>query len=564
MDRSSKTLLELVRGILDDLDVETVLIRVLDASRSLTGARYAALGVLDAKRQRLERFITVGIDEQTRRAIGLLPTGRGVLGELIKHPTPLRTADVGRHPHSYGFPVNHPAMSTFLGVPILIDGAPYGNLYLTEKEDGSEFSDDDEAAVMALSEYAAVAIVHARSYSGVEKERASLAQTVEALRATTDITRAVAGEDRLETILGMIAKRGRALVGASTLLIELVERHELVVAAAAGAVGGDVLGDRVKAEGTVAETALRTRETQWLSDQRTLISFSEHGAGKLGLKPVDGLIVPMIFRGEARGALVALDREDGMAFTKADQRLLEAFADSAAMAVGTAQSAAAERHRQSIAATEAERARWARELHDDTLQALAALKIGLGSARRANQSRLEHAVDDAVGELQTTIDNLRAIIADVRPGSLDELGIEPALEDLARRFERRGLRAEMVVDLDYERKRAPTRLAPELETAIYRTVQEALNNALKHSGSDHACVRLNEDNGMVRVSVVDEGSGLDEASGDEGFGLTGMRERVTLVGGMLNISSQPGSGVTVTAEFPVQRRSSSGNVSGHG
>lgn len=242
MDPSSKTLLELVRGILDELDVETVLVRVLEASRALTGARYAAVGVLDARRERLERFITVGIDEQTRRAIGPLPTGRGVLGELIQNPTPLRTDNVGNHPHSYGFPINHPPMSTFLGVPILIDEEPYGNLYLTEKEGGAEFTDDDENAVMALSEYAAVAIMHARSYAGVERERASLVQTVEALRATTDITRAVAGEDRLETILEMIAKRGRALVGASSLLIELTERQELVVAAAAGDVGTEVLG----------------------------------------------------------------------------------------------------------------------------------------------------------------------------------------------------------------------------------------------------------------------------------------------------------------------------------
>jgi signal transduction histidine kinase len=555
MDSSSKILLDLVRGIVDDLDLETVLVRVLEASRALTGARYAALGVLDARREQLEQFITVGIDEDSRRAIGPLPTGRGVLGELIKHPVPLRTANVGSHPHSYGFPVNHPPMRTFLGVPILIDGDPYGNLYLTEKAGGVEFTDDDEDAVMALGRYAAVAIVHVRSYAVVEKERASLAQTVEALRATTDITRAVAGEDRLETILEMIAKRGRALVGASSLLIELIDRNELVVAAAAGEVGAQVLGERVPVEGTVAETAMRTRETQWLSDQLTLTRFTERGAGQLGLQPADGLIVPMTFRGEARGALVALDREDGLAFTSSDQRLLEAFADSAAMAVGTAQSAAVERRRQSLAATEAERARWARELHDETLQALAGLRIGLGAARRVeDQARLAQAVDDAVGELQITIDNLRAIIADVRPGSLDELGVQPALEDLVGRIERRGLRVEMVVDLDYEQKRWPTRLVPELETAIYRTIQEALNNVFKHSGSDHAVVKLTESRGLVRITVDDEGRGLDETAVKEGFGVTGMRERASLLGGSLKITSRPGTGVTVTAEFPVERR----------
>jgi signal transduction histidine kinase len=554
MDPSAKTLLDVVRGILDDLDAETVLVRVLEAARSLTGAQYAALGVLDPKLERLERFITVGIDEQSRDAIGPLPTGRGVLGELIQHPTPLRSPDIGRHRHSYGFPTDHPPMSTFLGVPILIDGTPYGNLYLTEKAEGAEFTQDDEEAAVALSEYAAVAIVHARSYAGVEQERASLAQTVEALRATTDITRAVAGEDRPDAILEMIAKRGRALVGASALLIELVDRHELVVAAAAGVVGSDVVGRRVPAEGTVAATAMRTRETQWLSDQLTLNRFSQHGAGRLGLDPIDGLIVPMIFRGEARGALVALDREDGVPFSSSEQRLLEAFADSAAMAVGTAQSAADERRRQAIAATEAERGRWARELHDETLQALAGLRIGLASARRVDDHpRLQQAVDAAIGEIQASIENLRALIADVRPGSLDELGVGPALEDLARRFRRRGLEVELVPELDHEQGPDPTRLAPELETAIYRTVQEALNNVLKHSGSSHATVNLAATGDLARVTITDDGRGLGSEARHEGFGITGMRERATLLGGVLKITSEPDQGVKVCAEFPIRR-----------
>ena len=106
---------------------------MLDAARELTGAQYAALGVLDEPGEQLVRFLTRGIDEPTRRLIGPLPTGRGVLGELIRHPAPLRLGDVGSHPYSYGFPVGHPPMSSFLGVPIVVDGRPFGNVYLTEK-----------------------------------------------------------------------------------------------------------------------------------------------------------------------------------------------------------------------------------------------------------------------------------------------------------------------------------------------------------------------------------------------------------------------------------------------
>ncbi len=562
MNPPSQTLLELVRGILGDLDLDTVLIRVLEASRELTGARFAALGVLDSTREHLDRFLTVGIDEQTRQRIGPLPTGRGVLGELISHPSPLRLTDVGSHPHSYGFPVNHPPMHAFLGVPVLIADVPYGNLYLTEKADGTEFTAAEETAIVQLAAYAAVAIEHARRYAGVERERAALAQTVDALQATTDITRALAGENQLDVILETIAERGRALVGATSLLIELIDQRELVLAAAAGAVPADMFGRRLQLEDTVAGAAIRTRETQRLSEPLNHDRFSQYGAGQLGLDPNDGLVVPMIFRGEVRGALVALDREDGLPFTGAQQRLLESFADSAAMAVGTAQSAADERRRRGIAAAEVERARWARELHDDTLQSLAGLRLGLASARRtADPTRLQEAVDTALDELQAGIESLRALIADVRPGALDELGIEAALEDLARRFEHRGVEVALSTELEHERGREPNRLAPELETAIYRTVQEALNNVIKHSGATRASVDLADAGGTVRLSVRDNGRGFNPSTRQDGFGLVGMRERANLAGGVLKVSSEPGAGAEITAEFPVTRLGSAGGSS---
>src|ERR1700742_3207687 len=144
MDQHRLTrLVDVGRSLVTELDPEAVLQRLLEAARELTGARYAAIGVLDERREQLERFLTAGIDEETHRAIGDLPRGRGVLGALINDPRPLRLADVGMHPQSYGFPVAHPEMNTFLGVPILIDGRAWGNLYLTEKDDG-EFTDDDE------------------------------------------------------------------------------------------------------------------------------------------------------------------------------------------------------------------------------------------------------------------------------------------------------------------------------------------------------------------------------------------------------------------------------------
>src|ERR1700759_1324114 len=164
MDQATRGVLRVARSVLEQLDTDQVLDRVLDAACELTGARYAALGVLDESRNSLARFLTRGIDEDDRRVIGALPTGRGVLGELIRNPRPLRMTDVGSHPYSYGFPVGHPPMGSFLGVPILIGGEPYENLSLTEKQGAEEFTEDDEEAVILLAEFAGVAIDHARRF----------------------------------------------------------------------------------------------------------------------------------------------------------------------------------------------------------------------------------------------------------------------------------------------------------------------------------------------------------------------------------------------------------------
>jgi signal transduction histidine kinase len=206
-------------------------------------------------------------------------------------------------------------------------------------------------------------------------------------------------------------------------------------------------------------------------------------------------------------------------------------------------------------ATEQERRRWARELHDETLQGLGALRLGLSTARRTDDAeRWRAAVDDAVLQLDTEIANLRGIIADVRPAALDELGVAAALESLVDRMRSRGLDVQLTVDLDFEAGRSDTRHAEDLETAIYRIVQESLNNALEHAGTDAVVVVVAEADGTIAVRVTDEGRGFDTASKSPGFGLVGIRERAGLLGGAAEIDSAPGVGTTVTARLPVSRR----------
>ncbi len=277
-------MLEVARSVLAELDLETVLERVLEAARGLTDARYAALGVLDESRSELARFLTLGIDEAERAEIGDLPRGRGVLGELIERPEPLRLAQVGRHPRSWGFPPGHPPMNAFLGVPIVVRGLPYGNLYLAEKVGGAEFSAEDEDAVVLLAEFAGVAIDHAGRYTGARTRQDELERTIATLDATTQITKAVGGETDLGVVLELIAKRGRALVSARALLVELAHGGELEVATAAGEFPAELVGERFPLAETVASAALRTRRTQRLEDELNRTRFDQHGLGRFGLE----------------------------------------------------------------------------------------------------------------------------------------------------------------------------------------------------------------------------------------------------------------------------------------
>jgi signal transduction histidine kinase len=543
VDPTARRLVTILHELLDVDELEEVLRRVLSAAQELTGARYAALGVLNEKRDALARFITVGIGEAERQAIGDLPLGRGVLGELITDPRMLRLAEVSGHPRSYGFPPGHPMMKTFLGAPIVIRGVVYGNIYLTEKAGGVEFGDEDQELVSTLAEYAAIGIHHARALDNLESRRGELERTVAALGATSEISRALAGEVDLDPILELVATRGRALVAARALVILLPDHDGLRVSHAAGELPDDVVG-RTLAQSSVPSDVM---------DSRWIRRPDEDG---LALKAQASLYVPLLFRGRNLGMLVALDRlTGGPRFSSADEQVLTSFATIAAAAVGTAQTLSAERQRERTAAAEAERQRWARELHDETLQGVAAVRVMLAFSRRADEAELRATVAKAADDLQGEVDRLRDIIHDVRPSSLDDLGLMAAMEALVARHGHDGgpaLRLE--VDLDYEAGHAPDPLHSEVETAIYRIAQEALTNALKHAEAQTVEISVAEIEGEIGVRVRDDGRGYDARASTTGFGLVGMRERVELLDGRLRVQSVPGEGTTIEARVPARHR----------
>ncbi len=351
LNRSTPAILTIARDVLGKHDVAEITRRVLEVARDFTGAAYAAFGVIgeqDPERlsaPRLAEFIPVGIDERTRRGLEL-PIGLGVLAELIHNPVPLRLADLSSHPRSYGFPPGHPQMRTFLGVPVFVDGRPFGNIYLTEKAGEAEFTQEDEQTIVALAELAGAAIGSAERLTTARERREELERAVARLEATTRITDAIGDETNLDVILELVAKRGRALVAARVLLIELRYGEELVIAAAAGEAPPGLVGKRIPLEGAFVEQAIRDRHEVRVEDERSLIHFNQVGVGLLGVRAEAGLVVPLVFRDHAFGALIAVDRQtDGPAFSIDDAQLLDAFATSAATAVAVAQSVAADAER---------------------------------------------------------------------------------------------------------------------------------------------------------------------------------------------------------------------------
>ena len=543
-------LLEVGQALVAELDIKRLLYRVLEVARELTGARYAALGVLDDRRERLERFLTVGIDAAAHAAIGDLPRGNGILGVLISDPRPLRLHDVGEHPQSYGFPLDHPPMRTFLGVPIVIRGQAYGNLYLTEKEHG-DFDEGDEQAVVVLAGWAAIAIENARLYRDVRSRRDELERTVTALETTTAIARAVGGETDLQRILELIAKRGRALVAARAMLIELADGADLVIQAVAGELDAAMVGERIPIEGSLGGQVLTSRRAERLADAPARLRFRL--AERVGAHT--GLLVPLVFREQALGVAAAFDRvTGGPEFTAEDERLMEAFAASAATAVATAQTVEKQALERSVEASELERRRWARELHDDSLQELAAVKLRLGALARVEPDDLPAAVAEALQHVDASIQAMRSLITDMRPASLDQLGVGPALEALAERWSAvSGIDVNLDIDLRFDAGHDTTRLAPLIETTIYRVVQEALTNVAKHAGAQRVSVTVAERDTTVEIAVTDDGRGFSGGAPTGGFGLIGMRERIRLAGGRHDIESGRGQGTTVHAWIPATR-----------
>ncbi len=525
-----------------ELSLEALLLRLTEAAVELTGATYGALGLVDRLGVGLERFITVGIDPETRTTIGDPPRGRGILGALISAQAPLRLRDLGQDARSVGFPPGHPPMASFLGVPILLRGVTFGNLYLTEKRGGEEFSEEDEELARMLAGQAGVAIENARLYE-------SSRQWSRQLESLNEVTAALLTEADLAQIFDLAAQRLRELLDARVAFVEVPTPERaggLVIAAASGENAEALLGvyheQRRSKAGRVFLRARAERVDSLIDDPEV-----DQAAPRI-LSATAALFVPLIVRDGAVGVIVVYDKHGrDPRFSDADLRVAQAFATRAALALELSERVGRESVRALLHGQELERTRLARELHDETGQALTSILLGLKAAEQELGAEQVQRIRTLVA---SALADVRRLAVELRPAVLDDFGLEPALERLVRVVsERSGLVVRLNVDSQLQA------LPPELETALYRIVQEGLTNVVKHARASAVSIVLAGSEGNVRLLIEDDGVGFDPSSVRTGaFGLIGMRERVSLLRGRLLVESEVGAGATVIIDLPLPAR----------
>jgi len=529
-------------SLTSELSLDALLQRIVETSAELTDARYAALGVVHPSGHGLERFLTTGIDPETHAAIGEIPRGRGLLGVVIREAKPLRLHEIADDPRSVGLPPNHPPMHTFLGVPILLRGVTYGNLYLAEKRDGGDFTDEDEDLLQLLAAQAAAAIENARLYE-------SSIRWLRQLESINEIGNALASQLELEPLLAMVAGRLRELVNARIVLIALPDTDDALRVAAADGEGAETLvGTQLGLQGSKVGRVLERARSERVDSLGDDAEVDQATVRELGI--TTALYVPLIVHGNAIGVVAAHDKlGDDPSFDPDDVRLAESFGERAAIAVDLSERVTRDAMRRVMEAQELERKRLARELHDETGQALTSILLGLKSLEQAIDSDEGRAGVAGLRELVvSTLQNVRRLAVELRPSALDDFGLAPALERLVDTY-----RQHASVPVHLEIQLGDRRLPSEVETTLYRMVQEALTNVAKHADASAVSILLTRRPASVALVVEDDGAGFDlDGVHDGGLGLSGMRERVALAGGRLRLESEPGKGTTLAAEVPLR------------
>jgi two-component system, NarL family, sensor histidine kinase DevS len=519
-----------------ELSLPAVLQKIADLACDIADARYGALGVLGPDGL-IEQFITHGVTEEERRAIGHIPVGKGILGALIHDGTPLRLRHIQQDPRSVGFPANHPPMTSFLGVPVKIRNRVYGNLYLTEKRGAAEFTAEDEQAVVTLATQAAVAIENARLYEAARSHQRRL-------EAIGEVMQTILAGRELDEALRLVAGHARNLVAADLATIAMPSgADELTLRVAEGANADELRGMSFPVAVSLSGEVMRRGEPLVLEDASVddRVHQPVVKVGHIG----PALWVPLTGAQGPVGTLLVGNLRGGRRFTEDDINLVSLFAAQAGLAVANAR---IREELERLAVLE-DRERIAKELHDGVIQTLFAVGMSLQAADTplADPTALHDRLASAVADIDRAIRDLRNFIFGLEPGGLADRQLDQALRDLVDEL-RRGCDLAIRVDIDPESASLLTPHAPN----VLQLVREAMSNAIRHADAQTISVELGGDGEALTLAIEDDGSGFDpEGTLGGGRGLRNLRARAEAIGGRLDIESRSERGTTVRLRVPL-------------
>jgi len=529
-------LLQVAIEIGSDLELDATLDRIVVAALSMTGARYGALGVW-APDGTLASFLHSGMDPDTVRRVGHLPVGKGVLGALRDRSEPLRLTNLSEHPTAAGFPEDHPPMRAFLGMPIVIRGAVFGSLYVTDDRSERAFSEGDEVAVRALASAAAVAIDNARLFQRV---RAAAKWT----SASREITAALLAEDPHVRPLQLIVDSAAELTDAEQAIVlvpadpELpsAETETLVVAAATGLHADEVLGQEVPVEGSTTGEVFRTGDPMITERfRRPILAFTD-----VAERPA--IVVPLRSEHQAVGVIAVARNSSAPPFDSEYSELVKDFADHAAIALTLATARRYARERSVLA----DRERIARDMHDQIIQRVFAVGLNLdGVVPRLRSPELAARVSQSVDELQAVVDDIRRTIFDLQHPLAGGRNFAQRIRDAIARI---GDNCDEAITLQVTGPMSV--VSEELADHAEAVVVEALSNALRHSGAAIITVKISIADELL-VEVIDDGCGIPSGN-QRRSGLANMVQRAQELGGQCTISSQPTGGTAVRWSAPLQ------------
>ncbi|WP_027929717.1 GAF domain-containing sensor histidine kinase [Amycolatopsis thermoflava] len=525
-------LLEAMLAVAGGLELDATLRRIVHAAINLVDCRYGALGVLNQDREGLAEFVYEGIGEKTRREIGDLPTGHGLLGLLIQQPKPIRLDDISQHAASSGFPAHHPPMKTFLGVPVRVRNEVFGNLYLTEKRNGQPFTEDDEVVVQALAAAAGIAVENARLY-----EEAQLRQRWQ--EATSEIrAELLAAADPID-VLYLIANRALALAGADYAFIAQPEDPDappadvthLTVTVSAGLDSDPLVGREIPIEGSscgAAYTDAQPRRVENLAYDLT------HEFGP-------ALVLPLrASRDHVSGVLVTLRKAGQDPFDGTQLPLAAAFADQAALALQLAEDQRSINELKVVS----DRDRIARDLHDHVIQRLFAHGLALQSTHmRSRNPEIQRRLADMIDDVQSIVAEIRTAIFDLHGGLQGTTQLRKRLNEII---------AEVTGDTGLRttvRMSGPIGVVgSDLAEHAEAVLREALSNAVRHARATTLTITVSVDDDLV-IDVVDNGTGIPGKVARSG--LHNLAERAAQAGGTCSVTALDGGGTRLTWSAPV-------------